>query len=281
MKGILKYWNKISSVSIVAILILSQALLSCSEPDPFPIEPNISFNRMEYIELVENGNPDSLILYLNFEDGDGDLGIEGDELFPPFHDFDIVIDNNDRIVTFGQEDVDLPLYLFIPNPVNPGKVFFSDTDNRPDFDCGNYDTLYINAEKDTYIPPGVSFSDIDLDEFQKDTVYISRNPYKSNIIVKFFRKRANGEYEEIDWRYLTSQYGCGISFDGRFPILDLESAADGSSLEGTIRYAMVSTGFRTVLRKDTFNIQFQIIDRGLHGSNVAETGDITLDQILR
>ncbi|MEO9802331.1 MAG: hypothetical protein ABJF04_03745 [Reichenbachiella sp.] len=282
MKGISKYWNKISSHSFLPILVASPAIFfSCQEPDPFPIIPEIQFNNIQFVELLENGNPDSLILSFDFQDGDGDLGVEGDETFPPFHDFNFVVDNNNRIVTFGQEDVELPFYLFVPDPFQPTRSLFSETDNRPSFDCGDYDTLYINEEKDRYIPPGVSFGDIDLEVFQKDTVYIQRNPYKSNIIIKFFRKRGIEEYEEIDWRYLTSQYGCGISFDGRFPVLDFETVSSSGPLEGTIRYSMVSTGFRTVLRKDTFNIRFQIIDRGLHGSNVAETGDITLDQLIR
>lgn len=282
MKGISKYWNKISLRNFLSFLIvLPTILFSCKEPDPFPIIPEIQFNNMQYVELVENGSPDSLILYFDFQDGDGDLGVEGDETLPPFHDFNFVVDNNNKIITFGQQDIELPLYLFVPDPFRPTRSLFSETDIRPGYDCGDYDTLYINDEQDRYIPPGVNFGDIDLEVFHKDTVFIQRNPYKSNIIVRFFRKRGTGEYEEINWRYLTSIYGCGISFDGRFPVLDFEAISSPGPLEGTIRYAMVSTGFRTVLRKDTFNIQFQIFDRGLHASNVAETGDITLDQLIR
>ncbi|MEO9964428.1 MAG: hypothetical protein ABJF11_01490 [Reichenbachiella sp.] len=280
MKGKSKYWNKISlSIQFVIFASTVVSLPSCTEPDPFPIIPQIQFNNMEYVELLENGSPDSLILYLNFQDGDGDLGIEGDEDLAPFHDFDIVLDNEGKVVTIGQPEVELPLFLFTPRFGVVGR--FSDEDNRPAFDCANYDTLYIKNDRSDLYLPGTPLDQIDLTEFYKDTVYIQRNPYENNIIVKYFRKRGTDEYEEINWRYLTSEYGCGISFDGRFPILDIESAIDGSSLEGVIKYSMVSTGFRTVLRKDTFKLQFQIIDRGLHGSNVADTGDLTLDQLLR
>lgn len=277
MKGELN----IKNIGLLNHLFFSTIIIlfySCQEPEPFPITPQIQFANIEYVEIVENGNPDSLILEFNFQDGDGDLGIEGDENLPPFHDFNFIVDRNNKIVTIGQPTVDGPLYYYTPGY---GRTQELNSTERPAFDCAHYDTLYINETRDRYIPPGVGVSTEDLQEFHKDTVFIQRNPYKNNIIVKFYRKRGPENYEEINWRYLTSIYGCGITFDGRFPVLDVESWASAGPLQGSIRYAMVSTGFRTVLRKDTFNIKFQVIDRALHGSDVAETGDITLDQLIR
>lgn len=278
MKGISKYWNKIS-LRVTLAIVITFFFGACQEPDPFPLTPQVQFNDMEFVEIIENGNPDSLILHFDFQDGDGDLGIEGNEDFAPFHDFDLILDNDQNFVTIGQENLELPLFRFTPGLGITGQ--FSATDNRPSFDCSSYDTLYIKNDRSEVFPPGTPFEQIDLTEFYRDTVYIARNPFKNNIEVRFFRKRGADNYEEIDWRYLTSPFGCGISFDGRFPILDPESASNSSSLEGTIRYAMVSTGFRTVLRKDTFNIQFRVFDRNLNESNMAETGDITLDQLIR
>lgn len=291
MKRLTKYWNKVLNQLIACVCSLSIFFISCQEPDPFPNTPNIKFNNLTFVELIENGTPDSLILSFDFEDGDGDLGIEGTETYPPFHDFSFICnsDEDSSFVSFGQNDVTLPFLLFIPGiPMfnresgeQTNYLVYSQTDTRPAFSCLDYDTLYVDDARRIYIQPGTNFSSIDLDTYHKDTLYIERNRYADNILVKFFRKRGIDNYEEIDWRFLTSEYGCGISFDGRFPILDFESTSDGRSLQGTINYAMVSTGFRTVLRKDTFNIKFQIFDRSLNESNWAETGDITLDQLIR
>ncbi|WP_420580658.1 hypothetical protein [Reichenbachiella sp.] len=254
------------------------ALYSCKEPDPFPIIPQIQFNNLQYIELTENGNPDSLILYFDFQDGDGDLGIEGNENYPPYQDYIFYFDANNQLITYNQKEVALPMTIVNPDD---DKTIEINEDIRPSYDCINYEILYINYEDRTYLLPGTDPDEVDLSSYEQDTIFLEKNPFRNNIEVKYYRKRGRENYEEIDWRYLTSEYGCGISFDGRFPILDYESASESASLEGTIKYSMVSTGFRTVLRKDTFSIKFRIMDRSRNRSEYTETGDVTLDQLIR
>lgn len=277
MKGMLKFWNKVLLAPFLAICT-AMTVQSCQEPDPFPATPQIQFNNLQYVELIENGNPDSLILYFDFQDGDGNLGIEGDENYPPYQDYNFYFDANNQLITYNQSEVELPITIY-----DPGKdaIVTINEDIRPSYDCINYEILYINYEDRTYLLPGVDPEEIDPNIYEQDTIFLERNPFRNNIEVEYYRKRGNENYEEIDWRYLTSEYGCGISFDGRFPILDFESAAESASLEGTIKYAMVSTGFRTVIRKDTFNIKFRIMDRSRNRSEYAETGDVTLDQLIR
>lgn len=279
MKGRSKYWNKILQGLATLVIYLIPMIQSCQEPDPFPIVPQIQFNNIQYIELLENGNPDSLILYFDFQDGDGDLGLEGYENLNPYQDYNFYYDKNFLPITYNQPTIEYPIRVYDTKENEITVV--GDQDIRPPYDCINYDILYVDYQNETYLPPGTSPDDVDTNIYKLDTIFLQRNQYRNNIEVKYYRKRGTNNYEEIDWRYLTSEYGCGISFDGRFPILDQEQLDASGSLEGTIRYAMVSTGFRTVLRKDTFNIKFQIIDRNLHISDIAETGDITLDQIIR
>ncbi|UXX78879.1 hypothetical protein N7E81_16100 [Reichenbachiella carrageenanivorans] len=279
MKGKSKYWNKISQPLIFLVICLIPIIQSCQEPDPFPITPQIQFNNIQYIELLENGNPDSLILYFDFQDGDGDLGLEGYENGSPYQDYNFYLDYDSIPITYNQTNIKYPIRIY--DPVKDKLTIVGSQDIRPSYDCINYDILYMDYINKEYLAPGTNPDDVDPNIYDLDTIFLERNRYRNNIEVKYYRKRGTNNYEEIDWRYLTSEYGCGISFDGRFPILDAEQMNDSGSLEGTIRYAMVSTGFRTVLRKDTFNIKFQIIDRSLHISDIAETGDITLDQIIR
>lgn len=277
MKGMLKFWNKILLALFLAVCLVL-TIQSCNEPDPFPTTPQIQFNNLQYIELTENGNPDSLILYFDFQDGDGNLGLEGDENYVPYQDYNFYFDANNQLITYNQTELDLPISIYDPEV---DAIVAFDEDIRPSYDCINYEILYVNYEDRTYLLPGVDPDEVDLSDYEQDTIFLQKNPFRNNIEVKYYRKRGRDRYDEIDWRYLTSEFGCGISFDGRFPILDFESAAESASLEGTIKYSMVSTGFRTVLRKDTFNIKFRIMDRSRNRSEYAETGDVTLDQLIR
>lgn len=278
MKGQTKYWNKISAQTLLLIVTPYFLFLSCQEPDPFPNTPRVYFNNLQFVEILENGNPDSLILYFDFEDGNGDLGLEGNEILPPYQDYNFYFDANNQLITYNQTDVELPISLY--DPKSDSFTEF-DEDIRPSYDCINYEILYVDYANREYAPPGTDPEDLDPDQFVQDTIFLQKNPYRNNIEVMYYRKTGFDSYEEIDWRYRASEYGCGISFDGRFPILDYESLSESSSLEGTIKYAMVSAGFRTVLRKDTFNIKFKIMDRSLEQSNFAESGDVTLDQLIR
>ena len=145
MKERLKIRNKQHLLRGLLILVFFSTLHSCSEPEPFSIIPRIYFENLNYYEFEENGSPDSLILYFRFEDGDGNLGIQPSEAYPPFHDFDLIVDNDGRVITLGQEEVKLPTYLVTPLTENdPNKippVKYSDEDDRPPFNCIDYDTL--------------------------------------------------------------------------------------------------------------------------------------------
>ncbi len=262
------------ALAIVACL-LSCIAWSCSAPDPFPITPRIEFNQLVYKEF-EN-EPDSLILFIDFQDGDGDLGLNSDENDYPYQDFDFVVDEDGRIVTLGATDTRPPYYrLAFDSGVPPQLI--SETDNRPPFSCDDYDLLFINDDRDVFVPKGTKRENIDLDVFTEDTLYVVKNENRNNIFVDFYRKR-NGNYEFIDWKRAFDENGCGVDYNARFPIFDPKSV--GSSLEGTIKYGMVSSGFFALIRTDTFKIKVKIKDRQLHTSNEVESGDLTLRGILQ
>ncbi|MDN5201392.1 hypothetical protein QQ008_08470 [Fulvivirgaceae bacterium BMA10] len=86
--------------ALLTVLITSLAIVtSCDEPPELPLEPTISFNDIQF-KKGENGR-DSLILTLNFEDGDGDLGLNDDFDEPPFNEYDLVLDDNGDVIHFG------------------------------------------------------------------------------------------------------------------------------------------------------------------------------------
>ena len=248
--------------SLVTGFIIFLTVWACQPPPELPVIPKISYNRMEFHAV--STSTDSLLLYLDFEDGDGDIGLEGNENGYPYHPFNVIMDKNRRRVSLSGTGYEPPFYSIALNPRTwepyAPETFFSETDNRPSFNCENYEILQVDPE----------------DPMAIDTVYVEKNPNNKNIYVEFYRK-INGSYEFIDWANAFSTNSCGTDFNARFPIFDENNI--GKSLTGTLRYAMLSEGFEIILKKDTFKVRAYIKDRALHDSNYAESPDLTLDMI--
>ncbi|MFC2123871.1 hypothetical protein ACFLU5_03585 [Bacteroidota bacterium] len=98
---------------IILIVIVGMCLLAaCTKPPELPFEPKIVFERVQFTQ-TEEGRPDSLIVSIYFEDGNGDLGLTAQETQPPYHPADIVLDNNGDTVKYSN-DPELPIY----NPID-------------------------------------------------------------------------------------------------------------------------------------------------------------------
>ncbi|RYD75239.1 MAG: hypothetical protein EOP53_16820 [Sphingobacteriales bacterium] len=78
----MKIFTQISVfLSLLAILFLSY---SCEKPGTsFPLEPKIAFKSHE---LLNNNGNYTLRLYLDFTDGDGDIGLSEEDSLAPFAD---------------------------------------------------------------------------------------------------------------------------------------------------------------------------------------------------
>jgi hypothetical protein len=228
--------NEILTIICSGLILL---LSDCYSPPEFPIEPAIEF---EKIEFVEGSNAfDSLILTINFTDGDGDLGLGPAEILPPYN----------------------PRKYFYVNPGSPDSVLITYSQrSHPPFDtlppyiwpysCTNY---IINNE---------------IAGYQGDTLYYQTNENHWNIFVDYW-VRKNGIWTEFDW------VQCTDSFNGRFP--SLRNKANGNPLSGSLRYGMSSTGFKLIFRQDTIKLKVRIKDRALHDSNIVETPEFILRDI--
>ncbi len=95
-------------------LILTLALSSCYEEPNFPVEPRIT-GTPEIIFIEDPSGADSLVVRISFEDGDGDLGLSGDELDPEFS----------------------QPYTILRGP-NGEKYYYFD-DQRDEFNCEEFD----------------------------------------------------------------------------------------------------------------------------------------------
>lgn len=240
--------------------LITLFLSSCFEQDVFPDTPFIEFESLNY---RDNEGLDSLILSFKFEDGNGDLGLTDNttDLLAPYHLFSFIVDDTDSIVSLGDNFITLPLYK-VPTLVLAGengvneffaagpKELFSETDNRPAFNCDAYELAL------------------------SDTIYVTRNEFYNNFHLEFYKKTGSN-YNEIDFGQIFQNDDCDIgNFNGRIPLYD------PNGKEGVITYSILSRLFRLSFLDDTIQMRFWINDRNLNRSNVVETPDFVLSDLL-
>jgi len=243
--------------SLFILFIASLALASCNRPPDLPIAPSISYENVDF-KTINEGDPlfetNVLVLSINIEDGDGDLGLSGNEDGFPYHAFTVVVDNQGTPIEFG------------------------DDPNDPPFSCLDY---AVESGENT---------DLNFDGDLSDTILIDFNEDQYNIFVDFFRK-VNGVFVEVDIRAqppgsANSSTLCGQSFDGRFPCLSNDQEPcnyiinNKRPIKGTINYNMESALFLPIFRTDTMMLKVMIQDRALNKSNEVETPEFTLFGLL-
>ena len=244
-----------SSRLILAIGLVTLAVLGCNRPPDLPDTPSISFESIVF-EIRNEGDPlfeeNVLKLSFNVEDGNGDLGLDGSETDSRYDPFRLVLDNGE-FVEFGQRPGDPPFTCL-------------------DYVIEDRENLDLNGDGDLL-----------------DTLLIDFNVNQFNIEVDFFVKR-NGTFEEVDIRAQPRGSSnettlCGVSFDGRFPCLSNQDdpcefiQSNDRPIEGVITYEMNSGIFLPIFRTDTLKLEFKIRDRALNESNLAETTEFTLQSI--
>ncbi|MEX1238312.1 MAG: hypothetical protein WEB30_01290 [Cyclobacteriaceae bacterium] len=288
----------IKGLGLLSFLVIFSG--SCFEPPEFPAVPQIEFEGVEFVDSPEPSEFDSLILHLNFKDGNGDLGFNesADDISFPFHNADFYQENNGSLeplytTTFPDGEYDL---LHIPDPTQ-GKLVVFRTRKNPEygflpatFHCSAYEylggpmdptnnsdgrRLLILKEDVAAMDPAVelvdSLQDLDGNIYYqiRDTLYYTPNPDHYNIEVDFLVKdpSAPGGFKEFDW-----QKEFCTTFDGRFPVFSDKN----SSIDGSLRYSMTSLGFTALFSIKTLKLRVSIKDRERHQSNVIETTEFTL-----
>jgi hypothetical protein len=242
----------------VLIASLFGAAFSCFDPPDFPITPSIEFAEIFFRDVPSGA--DTLVLRINFQDGNGDVGLRPDEftnrdnlpVYAQYFYFEegtnqrLTSRNTTRKLVNYRTRRTVPGYDTLPAYVRP-------------FDCLNWELVFNNAS-----PPRVT-----------DTVYFQSNPNFNNIFVEFYTKNANGTFSEYDWKELFC-----VDFNGRLPRLQKEGVGQ-APLEGTITYPMRSVGFLSAFSIRTLKLRVWIQDRELNRSNVIETPEFTLQSIRR
>ena len=227
-------------------LLFLALFVGCDEPPELPLSPSISFNSITFRE--GSNNRDSLILMLDFEDGDGDLGLSRDESDVRYQEFFFVTTTGELIPTFDD------------------RVVRFGAPNQPPLDFEHW----------------IRDTDFDGDDVE-DTVRVEFNENFFNIFIDFFyRADTNGDgdidddedYIKIDFNDIFGGQGA-FGLNGRF--FPLNTSDNERPLRGTLTYKMVNS-FRIspIFRDNTLRIEAQIQDRALNRSNVVSSNDFTL-----
>ena len=244
----------------ICIFLIAGIASSCFTPPEFPVEPEIKFNDVLFKDLTNEA--DSLIILIDFKDGDGNLGLEKDEILAPYNDraYFSYLPGDNKVVKYAIDTLtNSEAALYSPTLITySDRETFAELDTLPGF-IDPYNCINWQIVQDF------------------DTVYYQANEFHHNILVDFLIQQPGGEYEEFDWTREFSYPNCGISYDGRFPLL-ISNGKD-KPLEGTIRYGMTSVGFKALFSVKTLKLRVTVIDRALNISNQIETPPFTLQEI--
>lgn len=58
---------------------------SCEDPEEYPIEPVITFKSLQKFTNLQTGKDTAAVLLFSFTDGDGDIGLNEADTFPPYN----------------------------------------------------------------------------------------------------------------------------------------------------------------------------------------------------
>ncbi len=300
----------------LAVLVTTLTLGSCFDPPEFPATPQIDFVKVGFKEGNATNRTDSLMVWIDFKDGDGDLGLDpSDPRFnsAPFNNLRLFQTNeadkanlipvntaleNVEHTNKQNQRVTIPVHVLKIEDPTRGKLVFPRTRKQagygylPAYHCEYYEYFraanYAVEEKNKAVLDQSAVVDtLFLRQgttktvthyIVRDTLYFQINPDHYNIEVDFLvqdpsKPGADQDgFVEYNWR----KEFCQQNLDGRFPFL---TDNEGSPLEGTIRYAMTTVGFKFIFTIKTLKLRIKIRDRNFNESNTIVTPPFTLDQI--
>lgn len=277
------------------LVAVSVVVTSCFDPPDYSHTPQIEFVDLCFKEGTTDNPTDQLTITISFRDGDGDLGLAGDQIDEPYNDVFYGLANNGQVTEAGKKTVvsHLPQFIEVP-PGTAGKLVTVRTlqdpayaDKLPPYispaaSCSDYklQKVYIQ-EKDKSIIDA-SYAEIDtiksntgstLYYVVQDMFYSRRNPNHRNIEVEFWVNDGAGNYTLFDWE---KEY-CETAFNQRFPVLTDKTGP----VEGNLKYDLTSVGIKATFSIRTLRLKIRIRDRALNVSNEVQTEDFTLDKIKR
>lgn len=249
------------------VLIIVLVAVSCFEPPEFSDIPTITIDNVRIQAVSGPTTPDSLIMTINFQDGDGNIGLDGSENKPPFNERWFFLKNPKASCEDG-----------VPAPCT--KISYID-----ESDLGNYVSYRLRRTTTDYDTLPLFTPPYDCSRYfvlkngnnqAIDTLYNQLNPRYNNIFVEVLYK--NGAvFQKFD--FLGQGYPkCDIyGLNGRLPILAKDQDLSLElPLEGTITYKITSASFSPLIGK-TLKLRIWIMDRDGNVSNVDESNEFAMN----
>lgn len=319
--------KKVQICTILAGLLM---LAGCLKPPEYSTTPRIEFKKLvfkDYPDIPsssEQEKKDELIFTFSFEDGDGDFGLNSDDVGGKFSEIDYIYYKDDKrsyledstyvkaleFNGFSKIDKDIvdsvrnyiltTLNLEVVNNVRTNQdstvlifdvlqdtliekqssgffpVTWDDNQAQPPFflakDTANQSNVYNDGPK-----PPLSCENYFTDAISGKDFYVRRNETVFNLIIRYFKK-INGVYQETNpanWNDFVS-YKCVEH--AKIPIIDPSKM--GEAFLGQFDYRYTQIGLKTILALDTFKVQMYVYDRSLNKSNVVESPDYVLSDII-
>jgi len=186
---------------------------------------------------------------------------------------DLSLDSLIIKIRFEDGDGDLGLESFETDPPyhlmdvvtypNGDTVRHGDDASLPPYDCVNYEIL----RKETSVNDTLVVT--------ADTILVERNSNHFNFYLDFLIKEDDGSFRVYN---PALERNCAPPYHGRYFVLN--TARDIRPLEGELNYSLLS-GFRLLFRNYTIKLRIQIQDRSLNKSNVLETEEFMINDIIR
>jgi len=285
---------------LVLVVFCGIVVSSCFDPPQYPDTPEITFKSLDFVKGGVDGDglkiADTIVLVINFKDGDGDVGIPPDAQYPPVNDrwyFLKNYTNNSFPGDVGHYGDDCRSYggacWFIPRDGNQNviKSELSKFVGYSDFGKAPYDTLKTFSKPFNCTNWEVIKYDDDGDsgtaDVVVDTLYFVLNPHYNNIFVDFEVKNENPSdlskpFDKFNELEFFTYPNCGVRvWNGRVPVLS-ETPGTDTPLEGTIRYAIPSAFFTTYFGSKTLRLRVRIEDRAFNSSNEIVTREFTFTE---
>jgi hypothetical protein len=264
----------------LSLFIFSTLMVSCFEEPKFADAPRIEYKSIYFGVSKNPSNPiDSLVIELDFEDGNGDLGLDDRHLNEPFHEHDFFLLDGGTLSQPLREihysNVAVPI-LDIPDGLT-GKLARKGDPIADTKECDYLnDVIFIEDIDMKFFD--ASYNTTDIEESPLTQVsgefYVKPNPNRNNIEVKFYSTTSTNaeDLTEFTWP------DC-LNFNGRFKVL--HEGDDDRALKGTMRYTMSSTGIQANMSNKYWQLRVTIRDRAFNVSNEIRTELFTLDGIRR
>jgi hypothetical protein len=252
-------------------------LVSCFDSPEFGNTPHIEFKSV-YFGLAPTPNQtDSLVIELDFEDGDGDLGLNDEFRNDIFHEYAVYFQQNNQIVDsaykFYPIDASEAGFIDVGPDVEGTLVKLGDIPGETDDCVDKYNdpqyrqqTLFFKPGAENVLQ-GYTIEEVDGLLKVQGQFRVKENKFNKNIFVTFYKNGA------------AYQWDCEQNFDGRFTVL----SEDSSPLSGTMRYTMSTFELANTMGNpsDVWYLEIQIADRSRKLSNVVRTRSFTLAEITR